>query len=167
MLADRSGMWMEDEEVCGSGGRKGTRGLMWERWKEGILEGSEWGAAGFRTVRRTLDSDKRSIQSRFTPLVQSCRDKGDPQKQIRLLRPGTTVETKSSCAGQGSFNHAEMTSEKKKKCICGSHKIQVLPLLWFKSNSGKSSICLRKITCHTETRLGALEGLEISDTFRR
>lgn len=114
MLADRSGMWMEDEEVCGSGGRKGTRGLMWERWKEGILEGSEWGLRGFRTVRRTLDSDKRSIQSRFTPLVQSRRDKGDPQKQIRLFRPGTTVETKSSCAGQGSFNHAEMTSEKKK-----------------------------------------------------
>ncbi|KAL1261725.1 hypothetical protein QQF64_006990 [Cirrhinus molitorella] len=28
MLADRSGMWMEDEEVCGSGGRKGTKGLI-------------------------------------------------------------------------------------------------------------------------------------------
>lgn len=47
MLCDSSGMWMEDEVVCGSGGRQGTRGLMWERWKEGISEGSERGAVGF------------------------------------------------------------------------------------------------------------------------
>lgn len=64
--------------------------------RRGFQRGREWGAAGFFcTVRRTLDSDKRSIQPSFNPLVQSRRDKRNPQKQIRLLRPETTAETKS------------------------------------------------------------------------
>lgn len=86
----------------------GRRGGVWE-WREegyegthvGELEGGDFrgvgsgGLQGFCTVRRTLDSDKRSIQPSFNPLVQSRRDKRNPQKQIRLLRPETTAETKS------------------------------------------------------------------------
>lgn len=73
-------------DSCGRDGRRG-----FQRGRSGGLQ-------GFCTVRRTLDADKRSIQPSFNPLVQSRRDKRNPQKQIRLLRPKTTAETKSQAA---------------------------------------------------------------------
>lgn len=81
MLADHSGMWMEDEEVCGSGGRKGTRGLMWERWKEGILEGSEWGAAGF---------SHREKNPRFRQKINSVTLHSTSAEPSRQRRPPKT-----------------------------------------------------------------------------
>lgn len=81
MLADRSGMWMEDEEVCGSGGRKGTRGLMWERWKEGILVGSEWGAAEF---------SHREKNPRFRQKINSVALHSTSAEPSRQRRPPKT-----------------------------------------------------------------------------
>lgn len=117
-------------------------------------------------MRRTLDSDKRSIHSRFTPLVQSSRDKGDPQKQIRLKTRKHSGDKVFVCRAR-VLQPCRNDKQGKKKCLCGRHKIQVLPLFGFKSNSGKSAICLRKIMSHTETRLDALEELLISDAFRK
>lgn len=139
-------------DSCGRDGRRG-----FQRGRSGGLQ-------GFCTVRRTLDSDKRSIQPSFNPLVQSRRDKRNPQKQIRLLRPKTTAETKSQAAVfvcRAGVLQPCRNDKVGGKGIYWRHKIQVLPLLWFKSNPGKRPLnLLRKITCHRETsHLGALKDL--------
>lgn len=125
-------------DSCGRDGRRG-----FQRGRSGGLQ-------GFCSVRRTPDSDKRSIQPSFTPLAQSRRDKRKPQKQIRLK----TRNHRGNKVSGGSLRvqgRGPPTMQKRqgggRKAVYRRHKIQVLPLLWFKSDPGKRPLdLLRKVT---------------------